>query len=128
MSSYKRREKMKIEINKKMAGIILVVILIGCPSVWYVNDVYTKENTWTEKEMTGQLLNIILYNTFPNEELFVSFTDGQFLVITQNQFGTYSVLQSMYAQNVSMIIHIKYKENGYNKVYVESIQEVKNAT
>lgn len=119
---------MKIEINKKVAGIILVVLLILCPSLLYVNDIYTKETTWTEKEITGQLLNIMLYNTFPNEEVFVSFTDGQFLVVTQNQFGTYSVLQSLYAQNGSMIVLIKYKENGYNKVYVESIQEVKDAT
>jgi len=100
--------------------VTVIILLIGS---FFVGSTIVKDNTWTQKTKIGTLNEIILYNSFPNDELLVTFEDGTFLLIIKNHFGSYAVLSQT---PVGTEIEIKYKENGNHKIYVESIEVIEN--
>ena len=100
--------------------IVAFFIVIGS---FITLDMLTKNNTWEQKTKIGELNEIILYNSFPDSELLVTFKDETFLLITQNHFGSYAILSQI---PIGTEIEIKYKENGNYKIYVESIEVKEN--
>ena len=104
--------------------LVITFIVIGLIVVsYFIGMDFIKRGTWEQKEKIGELNEIKLYNTFPNNELLVTFKDGTFLLITRNHFGSYSILSQM-AEGTE--IEIKYKENGNHEIYAESIKEIEN--
>ena len=96
-------------------GIIACAIALG----WYGINFTLKTITWEQKEVSGQVNEIILYNTFPDNELLVTFKDGEFVVITRNFMGSYAILSQL-SQNAT--VTISYERNGFNEVYVKEIE------
>jgi len=79
-------------------------------------------NTWEQRTKIGIFNEIILYNSFPNDELLITFQDGTFMLVTQNHFGAYAILSQT---PIGTKIEIKYKENpNTKKIYVESIEVI----
>jgi len=107
---------------KKQGIAILIGLSMFCVGIsYYFIDTHLKENTWETKTKTGIINELILYNHFPNTELFISFVGGDALLITQNHLNAYSYL----SQIDDSLVEIKYKENGYHWVYVLSAEVVK---
>jgi len=109
-----------IEAKHLWVSLIVLTIVI---SVSFLGFIYIVNNTWEQKTKIGTLNEIILYNSFPNDELLVTFEDGTFLLITKNHFGSYAVLSQT---PIGTEIEIKYKENGNHEIYVESIEVIEN--
>jgi len=98
---------------------ILVCLIWG--SFIYYKNVELKE-TWETKYKEGHLKDLILYNNFPNNELFITFTDGNYTVITENRFWAYAHLSVVDTNN---IVNLTYKENGYGRTNLIKVQERK---
>jgi len=106
-------------ISKIWIVIFVVIVTIGISSVVYFGII---SNTWEQKTKIGIFNEIILYNSFPNDELLITFQDGTFMLVTQNHFGTYAILSQT---PIGTKIKIDYKENTFNnKIYVESIEVI----
>ena len=108
----------------KIAILWITVTIIGILiASFFIGTVIIKDITWEQKTKTGTLNEIILYNTFPDNELLITFEDGTFLLITKNHFGSYAVLSQI---PIGTEIEIKYKENGNHEIYVKSIEVIEN--
>lgn len=106
--------------NKQAFFIILIIIFVAIIAALTI-DHQLKESTWKPKIITGEINEIILYNTFPNEELFITFTSGEFLVVTKNYMGTYAILSQLPSNSN---VRIDYYENGHHKIYVKDIEVI----
>jgi len=110
-------------MKKEAIGMLLIVIFFIIIASFVTVDMVTKNNIWTQKTKIGTLNEIKLYNSFPNDELLVTFEDGTFLLVTKNHFGSYAILSQT---PIGTEIEIKYKENGNYEIYVETIEVIEN--
>lgn len=109
---------LKNKMNIKKLIIVVIIILIMTAPVYTITNKIINDNAWAEKEISGQFNEMILFNQFPNTELLVTFTDGDFLLITKNHLGSYAFLS---LANKYDNITISYMENGFKEVYAENI-------
>jgi len=108
-----------MKVNKPFI-IFIIIIIVGLSAISYYGINYTsKSMTWEQLEIEGKINELILYNTFPNNELLVTFTNGEFVLITKNFMGSYAYL-SQVPENAT--VKIEYKKNGFNEVYVKEIK------
>ena len=109
---------------KHIKPTILWIVLIIIGSIvagWYFSDYGLKSITWKDKKIEGQINELILYNTFPDNELLVVFKDTEFILITKNYMGAYAFL-SQVPENETVII--KYCENGFYDIYVKELEVI----
>ena len=107
-----------MKINKTQAAfgtLMLVCILI---SVYIVINHNNNRVYWEEYEHTGYVKEFILYNQFPDQELYIGFTDGNWTLVNDNYFWTYTQLINL---NTTMPVTISYKKNGFNHIKVTDI-------
>ena len=97
-----------------------IIIVIGILTIsWFGINYTLKSMSWEQKEVKGQINEIILYNTFPDNELLVTFTNTEFVLITKNFMGSYAILSQVPDNST---VTISYEKNGFNEVYVREIE------
>jgi len=100
--------------------IAFVVTTISC-CIYTLNDVTTKSSNWETKEITGQIRELKLITTFPDEGLLICFIDGNFTFIDINYYWTYSHLLPINSNNS---VKLTFATNGAGQTKVISIQEL----
>ena len=109
----------KIKFTRFQA-VFIILMLTGLSFLGFVVvDYHLKLTTWKNKTITGQINELILYNDFPDNELLVTFKNGDFVLITKNYMGSYAILSQL-PENTT--VTIKYEKNGFNDVYVKEIE------
>ena len=104
-------------MNKKHIIIIALASFILLVSYAFL-DIYIKRNLWEKKEMSGYITEIRFYNHFPENECYIKFDDGQYLVVNVNHFFAYTILSQINDSYVTL----HYKENGLNDVRLLSVE------
>jgi len=108
-------------MKKDLAAFAIIFGLCLIMVAGFAMDEISKSTTWSQKTKIGNLNEIILYNSFPNTELLVTFKDGSFLLITKNHLGSYAILSQI---EEGAEVKIVYKENQRKEIFTESIEEV----
>ena len=72
-----------------------------------------------EHTVSGHMSEIILYNTFPNNECYVKFDNGEYLVINTNYFYAYTILSQV---NPNSNVTITYERNSNMVTRVTEIE------
>jgi hypothetical protein len=88
-----------------------------------VNDITTKQSSWQTKEITGQIRELKLITTFPDEGLLICFIDGNYTFIDVNYYWTYSHLLPINSANS---VKLTYATNGAGQTKTLSIKEIAN--
>ena len=95
--------------------LMLICILIA---VYTVVNHNSNRAEWEEYEHTGYIKEFILYNQFPDQELYIGFVDGNWTLVNVNYFWTYTQLINL---NTTMPVTITYKQN---KVYHVKVTDI----
>ena len=112
--------------NMKAHNVILLIIIIFVASFfifagYILNDITTKESSWRTKHIKGEIQELRLITTFPDEGLLICFKDGNFTFVNTNYYWTYAQLQTIHPGNS---VNITYEINGMGSVRVLKIKEL----
>lgn len=109
---------------KKLFGLLIIISLVifVIAVIYGFIDAQIKATTWQEKEIQGYINEVILYNTFPDNYLLITFIDGNYTVITENRFWAYSHLSTV---NPANLVKITYQENYYHRKLATHVEEVR---
>lgn len=98
--------------------IISIVLIVILAAVWVAYD-FHKKTVWKYKVIDGYIIEYELYNDFPNQELLIYFSDGNYLHVTGNPFWAYSQVINL---NLSQSTIINYKENLNHNIRVVNVE------
>jgi len=101
--------------------IIAFVLTFFCIAIYVFSDITTKQSTWRTKYVEGQIKELKLITTFPDEGCLVCFTDGNFTFVDTNYYWTYAQLSVIQSWNK---VNITYEINENSNVRVLHIQEI----
>ena len=82
-------------------------------------NTYIETHSWEENKMSGYISEIRLYNHFPDNECYIRFDDGQYLVVDINHFFAYTILSQVSNDTYVTLI---YERNGLNNVRLISVE------
>jgi len=100
-------------------ALVFTIVLLTAATLVILNEY--QSHTWTNKTKIGTIKNYELYYSFPNEGLLITFTDGDFILVTKNYMGVYAILLT-FPDNVQ--VKIDYRENGHHKIHVEEVEAI----
>lgn len=99
---------------------LLICVAIG-GYIMIVNNI--NQSTWTTRYSEGYIDEMILYNQFPDNELYIRYTDGNYTLIHGNPFWTHAQLS---VSNFSNMINITYQVNGYGFARALNVREIES--
>ena len=105
-------------LKKETIIFIIIATLASLPVIYVVHTDIIKETSWTSHTLSGNIKEFTLYNSFPDNSLYIAFTNGKHIVVTENRFWAYTQLINL---NTSSPVNITYKQNENNKILVTSI-------
>lgn len=116
--------------KKRMSPITLIFVLalmICVALAGYIMIMHNvNQSRWDTRYIDGYVEEMILYNQFPDEELYVRFDDGNYTLIHTNPFWTYSHLSII---DFNHKVNITYQVNGYGlgrTINVRELNETKS--
>ena len=107
-----------MNIDKTKIAFATLMVICILLSIYIVVNNTSKSTTWEEFEHTGYIKEFILYNQFPDQELYIGFVDGNWTLVNVNHFWTYTQLINI---NTSLPVTINYKKNGLYHVKVTNL-------
>ena len=109
---------MKTKINKPLTLFFISIIAISFILGAIILPSYFNSKEWKQHTATGYIKEFTLYNTFPDNSLYIGFTDGKYILVTENRFWTYTQLINL---NTSEPVDIIYKQNLNHKIVITQV-------
>jgi hypothetical protein len=105
-----------MKIHNIIFCISVIAVLIISAVALYTSHI--SQTTWEAKEIHSRIKEFTLYNTFPNNALYVGFINGEYILCTENRYWAYTQLINL---DISTTVDITYKENKNHDILITKI-------